>query len=100
MAPTQQKTHPVRGWVLRAILVARALLVSFLLQNSADVDEVVGDHAKPDPALHADLASVAATVEPVSPLDLTNASLASGPPFLAVAEPPLLLLASALNTLG
>ena len=40
----------------------RVLLGSLLLQGSADVDEVVGNHAKPDPALHADLTSVATTV--------------------------------------
>ena len=68
--------------------------------SSADVDEVVGDHSEPDPALHADLASVAATVEPVPTLDHTDASLASGAPFLAIAEPPFLLFTSALFTLG
>src|SRR5262245_2114719 len=99
MAPTQQKPTRFAGGFCDQYWL-RELLASFLLQSSADVDEVVGDHAKPGPALHADLASVAATVEPVSPLDHTDASLASGPPFLAVAEPPLLLLASALNTLG
>ena len=67
------------------------------MQSSTYVDEVVGDHAESDPALHADLASVAATVEPVPPLDHTDAPLASGPPFLAIAEPAFLLFASALN---
>jgi hypothetical protein len=70
------------------------------LLSSTNVDEVVGDHSEPDPALHADLASVAATVEPVPPLDHTDASLASGAPFVATAEPTLLLFASALNALG
>jgi len=36
----------------------------------------------------------------VSPLDDADASLASGPPFLAVAEPALLLFAFALGALG
>ena len=79
---------------------AHRVMASFVLQKSADVDELVGDHAKPDPALHADLAFVAATVEPVPPHDHADAPLASGPPFLAIAEPPLLLFASALDTLG
>ena len=68
--------------------------------RAADVDEVVGDHAEPDPALHSGVALVAAAIEPVSPLDHADASLASGPPFLAVAEPALLLLAFALGALG
>ena len=46
------------------------------------------------------VAFVSATIEPVSPLGHADASLASGPPFLAVAEPALLLLASAPAALG
>ena len=66
----------------------------------ADVDEIVGDHTEPDPTLHSTFALVAATVEPMSPLGHTDATLTSGAPFLAVAEPALLLLASAFGTLG
>ena len=36
----------------------RVILGSLLLQGSADVDEVVGNHAKPDPALHGWQASI------------------------------------------
>src|SRR5262245_58913788 len=43
------------------------LLASLLLQSSAHVNEVVGDHTEPNPALHADLASVLAMVEPLDP---------------------------------
>ena len=71
-----------------------------LVQRSADVDEVVGDHAEPDPALHAGLAPVAAAREAVPALDDADASFAAGAPFLAVAEPAFLLLASALLALG
>src|ERR1700730_15305971 len=65
--------------------------------RAADVDEIVSDHAESDPAFHSDEALVAATIETVSPLDDADASLASGPPFLAVAEPALLLFAFALR---
>src|SRR5262245_31068857 len=70
------------------------------MQRAADVDEVGGDHAEPDPALHAGLAPVAAAREAVPALDDADASLAPGAPFLTVAEPALLLLVSALNALG
>ena len=65
--------------------------------RAANVDHVVGDDSKPDPPLHSDVALVAATVEAVAPLDDADASLASGPPFLAVAEPALLLFAFSLR---
>ena len=61
-------------------------MASLLLQSSTNVDEVIGDHAEPNPALHADLASVTATVEPVPSLDHTDASFASGAPLLAIAR--------------
>ena len=66
----------------------------------ANIDDVVGDDAKPDPTLHSGIALIAAAAEPMSPLDDADASLASGPPFLAVAEPALLLFAFALRALG
>jgi hypothetical protein len=58
----------------------------------ADVDDVVGDDPEANPALHSDVALVATAAEAVSPFDDADASLASGAPFLTVAEPPLLLL--------
>src|SRR6266508_1994203 len=82
------------GWV------GEALRGGLLLHGLADVDEVIGDHAEPDPALHAGFALVPATVEAVAAFDDADASLASGAPFLAVAEPALLLLALALGALG
>src|SRR5262249_2517685 len=62
-----------------------------------DVDDVVGDNAEANPAVHSVEAFVAAAIETVSPLDHADAPLASGPPFLPIAEPALLLLAFALG---
>ena len=45
--------------------------------------------------LPAGLASIATAVQSMPPLDHADASIASGPPFLAVTEPPLPLFASA-----
>ena len=79
----------------------RAILLQGLFGHCrADVDEIVGDHTEPDPTLHSTFALVPATTEPMSPLGHTDATLTSGAPFLAVAEPALLLLASAFGTLG
>src|ERR1700680_2574441 len=71
-----------------------------LRHGAADVDESVGDDAEPDPARHSGVALVAAAVESVPALDDADAALASGAPFLAVAEPALPLLALALGTFG
>ena len=57
--------------------------------DAADVDQVIGDHAEADPALHSGIALVSAAIETVSPFDHADASLASGAPFLATAEPAL-----------
>ena len=75
-------------------------LLGPLVECAADVDEIVGDDAEPDPPFHSGLALVAATVKAVSAFGDADAALASGAPFLAVAEPALLLLASAFGTLG
>jgi hypothetical protein len=63
-----------------------------LFHGAADVDEVIGNHAEPDPALHSGLALVSASVEAMPSLGDADASLASGAPFLPVAEPALALL--------
>src|SRR5262249_3774771 len=68
-----------------------------LFYRAADVDDVVGDNAEANPAVHSVEAFVAAAIETVSPLDHADAPLASGPPFLPIAEPALLLLAFALT---
>ena len=71
-----------------------------LFHGATDVDKVIGDDAEPDPAVHSDEALVAAAAEPVPSLGDADASLASGAPFLAVAEPALFLLASTLEAFG
>ena len=68
--------------------------------DATDVEEVVGDHPEANPALHPSIALVSAAGEPVAPFDHADAPLASGPPFLAVSEPALLLLAFALRAFG
>ena len=55
-----------------------------LFHSAADVDEVVGDDAEPDPAFHSVVALVAAANEAVPALGDADASLASGLPFLTL----------------
>src|SRR5437868_11671593 len=81
-------------------MVVASALWGLLLHRAADVEEIVGDHAEPDPALHSGIALVAAAVEPVPSFDHADAAFASGAPFLAAAEPALLLLAFALGAFG
>ena len=69
-------------------------------QRDSEVDEVVPDDTEPDPALHSRVAMVAAAVEPVAPLQKADSPFATGPPFLAVLEPSLLLLLFPLRALG
>src|SRR5439155_1308950 len=90
--------------VVRRVLIgagpARELWGGLFVHGAADVEEVIGDYAKPDPALHTGIAFIAAAIEAVPALDHADAALASGPPFLAVAEPALFLLALALGAFG
>ena len=76
------------------------LAAGLLVHRATDVDEVIGDHPEANPALHSGVAFVSAAIEPVPSLDHADATLAAGPPFLAVAEPALLLLAFALGAFG
>ena len=69
------------------------LRTGLLGYGAADVDQIVGDHAEPNPAFDAGLAFVSAAVQSMSPLDHADAVLGAGPPPLPVAEPALLLLA-------
>src|ERR1700730_8693355 len=71
-----------------------------LFHSGADIYDVVGDDAEPDPAVHSDETLVAATCEALAPLDHTDSSLGSGAPLLAVAEPALFLLALARGALA
>ena len=76
------------------------LQCGLLFLCAGDVDDVVGDHAEPNPAPHSIIAFVTAAIETVPSLGDADASLASGAPLLAVAEPALPLLTLALGTLG
>jgi hypothetical protein len=69
-----------------------------LLLGAGDVDEGIGGYAEPDPAPHSVIAFVSAAIEPVPSFSDADASLASGPPPLASAEPALSLFA--LRALG
>src|SRR6202022_4980240 len=69
-------------------------------EGAADFDQVCGHHPEADPALHSGIPLVQAAIEPVPSLDHADATLAAGPPFLAVAEPALLLLAFTLGAFG
>ena len=81
-------------------ICAADLLDGLTFHCAADIDEVVPDHTESDPALHSSISSVPAAGKPVPPLDHADASFASGPPLLAVAEPALLLLAFAFRAPG
>ena len=70
------------------------------MHGATDVDEVVGDDAEADPAVHSDIALVAAAAEAMSPFCDADASLTTGAPFLAVTEPAFFLLALALRAFG
>src|SRR6266496_4002391 len=70
------------------------------VHDQTDVEEIVGDYAEPDPALHSVVTLVSAAIETIAPFHDADAALAAGPPFLAVAEPTLLLLALAFGALG
>src|SRR5580704_17767867 len=67
-----------------------------LLNGAPEVEHIVGNDTEPDPAVHPNIALVAASSEAVAPLDHADASFRPGAPFLPVAEPALPLLALAL----
>jgi len=81
-------------------LMERALSAGPFLHRPADVDDIVGDHTEADPTLHSDKALVTAPVEAMSAFNHADAPLTAGAPFLAVAEPALLLLAFAFGAFG
>ena len=76
------------------------LPAGLLGHGAADVDQVVGNHPEADPALDTGIPLVPAAIESMPSFDHADATLAAGPPFLAVAEPTLLLFAFALRALG
>jgi hypothetical protein len=55
------------------------------------VDEIIGDDAEGNPTLHSGVGFVPAAVKTVAPLNYADSSLAPRSPFLAIAEPALLL---------
>src|SRR5262245_13576563 len=57
------------------------LRAGLLGHGAADVEQIVGDHAEANPALHAGLASVSAAVQPVPSLGHGDAAFAAGPPL-------------------
>ena len=76
------------------------LSAGLLGHDAADVDQVVGNHPEADPALDSGIPLVPAATQSMPSFDHADATLAAGPPFLAVAEPTLLLFAFALRALG
>jgi hypothetical protein len=68
--------------------------------SAADIDEIIGDDPKPDPALHSIAAGISAPVEAMPSLAHTDASLAPGAPSLPAAQPALFLLAPAVGAFG
>ena len=91
-AGTARRVHDRGG-------AAGGLWVALVLDRTTNIDEVVGKHPKSDPAFDADIAAISAAVETMPPLGDADAPLAAGAPFLAVAEPTLLLLAFAFGAL-
>src|SRR6476619_4630889 len=71
-----------------------------LLNGAPEVELIVGTDTEPDPAVHPNIALVAASSEAVAPLDHADASFRPGAPFLPVAGAALPLLALALGALG
>ena len=89
---------PPREVLLDPILPERSLAMLYAPRGVGKT--LLGDDTEPDPAVHSDVALVAATIEAVSPLDHADTSFAPGAPFLPVAEPALPLLAFAFGALG
>jgi hypothetical protein len=62
--------------------------------------QVVGDYAQADPAPHSGIALVDAPSETVSAFQYADTALATGPPFLTLLKPALLLFALPLSAFG
>jgi hypothetical protein len=69
-------------------------------ERTSNIDKIVRDHAESNPAPHPVVTFVPAATEAMPALGDADASLASGSPFLTVAEPALLLLAFSLSVFG
>jgi hypothetical protein len=68
--------------------------------SESHVDEIIGNHGESYPAFQSRFSFISAAIESVAPLDHANAPFASGPPFLALAEPAFLLFPLALGAFG
>jgi hypothetical protein len=55
------------GFTVAAVRRA-GLWVALVLDRATNIDKVIGNHPKSDPALHADVASISAAVETMPPL--------------------------------
>jgi len=74
------------------------LVTSLLCHGTADVDQIVGKDAEADPNASCRPRFLSASDQAV--VNYADASLARGPPSLAVAEPSLFLLAPAFPASG
>jgi hypothetical protein len=69
-------------------------------QATTDLDDVVCDHPKANPALHAFEPSISTAIQSVAPLQHADAAFASGPPALPSSEPTRSLQFSPLAAFG
>src|SRR6266849_2099018 len=58
---------------------------------ASDLDEIVGNHAQPDPTSHAVQPGIVATSQPVSSFEHADSTLRPGSPLLPSAKPTLVL---------
>src|SRR5712692_11825730 len=69
-------------------------------QAATNLDDVVRDHPKANPSLHAFKASVPAAIQSMTTLQHADAAFASGPPALPGSEPTRSLQFSPLAAFG
>jgi hypothetical protein len=81
-------------------LCCRFSLIAPLVQRASNINQIVRNHTEPDPGFHSIIAFVPAAIETVLPLSDADAPLRSGPSFLTLAEPAILLLAFAFCAFG
>ena len=67
-------------------------------ETPADLNDVVGDNSQADPSLYPSETSIAATPQPMAPLQYADATFASGPAALPGPEPTRSLQLSPLTT--
>src|ERR1017187_3433649 len=69
-------------------------------QCFAKVDQIIGDHAEPNPALHAGVFLVERSSQAVPSFQQADSSLAAGSPLLSFLEPALFLMLAPRGTFG